>query len=91
MGAEDNGERSGLPFKLFLLGFLLMFVGVVVLIIAAWLQGDASVSGGVVFIIGFVPVVLGVGPHAFFAVLIAAILTVLAFIVFLWMRKQAIR
>lgn len=76
-------------FKLFILGFLLVFVGVIVLVVAAWLGGDTSVSGGVIFIVGFIPIIVGAGPYAFFAVLIAAILTIIAFAVFLWMRKKA--
>jgi len=66
-----------------------MFVGVVVLVVAAWLGGDTSVSGVVIFIVGFIPIIVGAGPHAFFALLIAAILTIIAFAVFLWMRKKA--
>lgn len=66
-----------------------MFVGVVVLAVAAWIRGDATVSGGLVLIVGFVPIILGAGPYAFFAILIAAILTIIAFAVFVWMRKQA--
>jgi len=65
-----------------------MFVGVLVLLVAALLGGE-SVSGAAIVVVWFVPIVVGVGPYAFFAVLIAAILTIIAFVVFVWMRKQA--
>jgi uncharacterized membrane protein len=81
-------SRSGILFKLFFLGFLLMFVGVVVLFVASWLGGNTSVSGGAIVIIGFVPIVLGAGPYGFYAIVIAAILTIVAFALFVWMRKQ---
>lgn len=85
---EEQGAKSTLPLKLFLLGFLLMFAGVIVLLVASWLRDDASVSGGLILIIGFIPIVVGFGPDAFSAILIGAILTIIAFTVFLWMRKQ---
>jgi len=66
-----------------------VFLGVIVLVVATWLGGDASVSGGVIFIVGFIPIIVGAGPYAFFAILLAAILTIIAFAMFVWMRKRA--
>ena len=90
LATQAAGESlvSAVPFKLLLLGFFLMLVGVIVLVVAALLGGDANVSGGVVLIVGFVPIVLGAGPYAFLTILLAAVLTVIAFVVFVWMRKQ---
>jgi len=88
VGDEDQGATS-LQLKLFLLGFLLMFAGIIVLVIAALLRDGTSISGGLIIIVGFIPIVLGVGPHAFLAVLVATILTIIAFVVFLCLRKQA--
>lgn len=85
--ATEETLMSALPFKLFLLGFFLMFVGVVVLIAAAALQGDTSLSVGSVVFIGPIPIILGAGPYAFFAILLAVILTIVGFIVFFWLRK----
>jgi len=76
-----------IPLRLFLLGFFLMFVGVVFLIVAAALQGDTSISGGLVIFIGPFPIILGAGPYAFLAVLFAVILTIVGFVVFFWLRK----
>jgi len=73
--------------KLFFLGFFLMFVGVVVLIVAAALQGDAGVSGVLVVFIGPIPIILGAGPYALLAILLALVLTIVGFIVFFWLRR----
>jgi len=74
-------------FKLFLVGFFLMFAGVVVLIVATALQGGAGASGGLVIFIGPIPIILGAGPHASLALLLAVILTIVGFVVFFWLRK----
>ena len=76
-----------IPLRLFLLGFFLMFVGVVFLIVAVTLQGDMSASGGLVIFIGPFPIILGAGPHASLALLLAVILTIVGFVVFFWLRK----
>jgi len=88
-GTEET-SLSATPFKIFLLGLLLMFVGVVVLVVAALMGGGkTSVSTGVVIVVGFIPIVIGVGPYAFLTILVAAVLTIISFVVFVWMRKQA--
>jgi len=87
--ATEETLMSSILFKLFLFGFLLMSVGVVVLVVAALLRGDTTVSAGLIIIVGFIPIVLGAGPYAFFAILLAAVLTIIAFVVFFWMRKEA--
>jgi len=78
---------SKVLFKLFVLGFFLMCVGVLFLIAAAVLQGDTSVSAGLIVFIGPIPIVLGAGPHASLALLLAVILTIVGFIVFFWLRR----
>jgi uncharacterized membrane protein len=78
---------SDILFKLFFLGFFLMFAGVVVLIAAVALQGNTSVSGGLIVFIGPIPIVLGAGPDASLALVLAVILTIVGFVVFFWLRK----
>jgi len=87
--AAEEASQSATPFRLFFLGLLLMFVGIVVLIVAAGLQGGISVSGGSVIFVGPIPIVLGAGPYSFFAIVLAVVLTIIGFVVFLWMRKYA--
>jgi len=73
--------------KLFVLGFLLMFAGIVVLIFAAALEGNMNVSGAGIFFIGPIPIILGAGPLALFAILLATVLTIIGFVLFFWLRK----
>jgi len=85
--ATEETSVSATLFKLLFLGFFLMLVGVAVLIVAAALQGDTSVSGGLLVFIGPIPIFLGAGPHASLALLLALILTIVGFVVFFWLRK----
>lgn len=92
MTAEGSkqGSRSSFALRLFVLGFLLMFVGVAVLVVAALLGGESNVSGGVVLIVWFIPVVVGFGPYSFYAILVSVVLSVVAFVVFVWLRKRTV-
>jgi uncharacterized membrane protein len=85
---QERESPSSLPMKLFLFGFLLMFAGVVVIMASALLEGEVNVSGGAIIFVGPIPIILGSGPNAFLAVVLAAVLTIVGFIVFFWMRKQ---
>lgn len=90
--AQEQEETFTLPFKLFLLGFLIVFVGVIVLVVAAVLQGDeADISSVVLVFVGPIPVILGSGPYAPFMLVLAVILTIIGFVVFFWMRREARR
>ena len=88
---QERESRSSLPMKLLLFGFVLMFVGVVVILASAFLGGDADVSGGVIIFVGPIPIILGAGANAFLATVMAAVLTIIGFIVFFWMRRQVPR
>jgi uncharacterized membrane protein len=85
--ATEETMLSATPFKLFFLGFFLMFAGVIVLFIASAFQGNTSVSGGLLVFIGPFPIILGAGPHAFLAIFLAAVLTIVGFVVFFWLRR----
>jgi len=85
---EEHEATSKLPLNMFLIGLLLMFAGVIVLVVSALLGGNGTVSGGAIIFVGPIPIVLGAGPHAFLAVVLAAVLTVIGFAVFFWMRRQ---
>ena len=88
---EEHMAMSSFPLTLFLIGLFLMFAGVIVLIASALLSGNETVSGGAIIFIGPIPIVLGAGPHALLAVVVAAVLTVIGFVIFLWMRRQGSR
>ena len=88
--ANDEVKTAVTPVWLFLAGFVLMFAGVIVLFAAAVLQGNVDISGGGVIFVGPIPIIFGAGTHAYFAIFIAAILTIIGFIVFLWLRKTRV-
>jgi uncharacterized membrane protein len=92
MTARVSGRKSGLrlALRLFVAGFVLMVVGVAIMFVAALLSGESNVSGGVVLIIWFIPVIVGWGPYSFSAVLIGVILSVIALAVFVWLRRKTV-
>ena len=91
--SEETSEAQvwTTPMKLFFVGFLLTFIGFIVLIISTVLQENSSASGGLIIFVGPIPIILGSGPYAVFAILLAVILTIIGFIMFFVLRKQAFR
>jgi uncharacterized membrane protein len=85
-----NNEPSGLQkfFVLFVIGFLMIFIGIIVLIVAAVLYGEGSVNFGAIIFIWPIPIVVGAGPEAPLMVLFAIILAVLSIIMFLILRRN---
>jgi len=75
-------------FKLFLLGFILMFVGIVVMMIAAVFFGMPAGAGVLVFIPPLPPIGFGAGPYAFLAMLLAVVLAI-GLILFVMLRRRA--
>jgi uncharacterized membrane protein len=90
LSEEDREEgfvvSRGL-FGLFVVGFVLMFVGVAVVILAAVFSGSSSVGG--VILIGPIPIVFGSGPDAVPLVLLGVIITVISVVLFLIMNRRA--
>jgi len=85
--ANKEVKTAMTPVWLFLAGFVLMFTGVVALFATSALQGNVDINvGGVVFI-GPVPIIFGAGTHAYLAIVLAVVLTIIGFIVFFLMRK----
>ena len=94
-GNEDSGEtgEEGVAVSSRLLwflaaGFILVFVGVAVIFVAAALSGGGSVSGGVVIFIGPFPIVIGAGPDAEWMILIGVVLAVLSVVFFFVMNRK---
>jgi len=69
-------------------GLILMFTGIIILIAATVIQGNMDISGGGTVFIGPIPIIFGAGPNAFLAILLAAALTIIGFIVFFWLRRK---
>lgn len=88
--ANDEVKIAVAPVWLFLVGFVLMSIGVVVLFAAAVLQGNVDISGGGIIFVGPIPVIFGAGTHAYLAIFLAAILTIIGFVIFFLMRKTRV-
>ena len=89
---EETGEVgvtvSSRFFLLLVSGFVLVFVGIAVILVAAVLYSGGSVSGGVVVFIGPFPIVIGAGPDVTLIVVFSIILAVLSVVVFLVMNRR---
>jgi uncharacterized membrane protein len=80
-----------LPNKFFLfliLGFVLVFVGIIVILVATVLHGGGSANFGGVIFIGPFPIVIGAGPEATLMILFGIILAILSVIMFLVMSRR---
>jgi uncharacterized membrane protein len=75
------------PVKLFLLGFLLIFIGMTLITITAVLYGTSANFGAIIFI-GPIPIVLGAGPDSIWAIILDVAGTIVGVILFLLLRKQ---
>ena len=77
------------PFKLFLLGFVLMFVGMIIMVIAAIFFGVPSGAGFLVFIPPLPPIGFGSGQYGFLVVLLAVALAI-GWILFIILRRRTL-
>lgn len=77
------------PFKLFLLGFLTIFVGMIVMMIASISLGASA--GAMIWILPFPPVIVGAGPHLYliWVAVLAVAVVVLGVVVFFALRRRA--
>jgi uncharacterized membrane protein len=92
---EENGENTDegvtVSSKLFLfliLGFILVFVGVIVIVAAAVLFGGGAASVGAVIFIGPFPIVVGAGPDLDLLIVVGVVLAVLSVVVFWVMNRR---
>jgi len=88
-GASGEGvETHSRFFRLLVLGFVLIFVGVIVIVVATLLSGNGLSSFGGVIFIGPFPIVFGVGPDAAWLIAISLVLAVLSLVVFWVMTRR---
>ena len=73
--------------KLLWIGFLLIFTGTILAVISS-LFSDSDISTGIV-IVGPIPIIIGTGPYYFLVIPIAAALTIVCLVLFLFLRRQA--
>ena len=89
-GQVTNVSSMGLSWILFA-SFAMVFVGMILMMIASFTQGDGSTSGGAVILVGPIPIILGGGPESTWMILLAAAITVIALVAFLPTRRKMYR
>jgi len=97
MNSKDSSQDGDATFKsfsiLFLLGFLTILIGMILIVAATILLGGQSGSwgvGGVIFI-GPFPIVFGAGPEVHWLVFIAIILAILSIVMLILMQRYTLR
>jgi len=73
--------------KIFIFSFLLIFIGMVILMIAALISGLTD-SFSFLLLIGPIPIVFGTGQYTFWTVVLAIIITIISIVFFIILRKQ---
>jgi uncharacterized membrane protein len=89
--AERPRFVSAFPMGLswiFLASFVLLFIGMVVMMIASFTQGQGTASGGAVILIGPIPIILGNGPESSWLILLAALITVIMLVISLLAHRK---
>ncbi|MEM1507366.1 MAG: DUF131 domain-containing protein [Candidatus Bathyarchaeia archaeon] len=84
---EERMAFETLPVKVFFLGFLLIFVGMLITFLAALLSGLKN-STSLFLLIGPIPIILGAGEHAILLTIIAAIVTIMCVVIFVFLNKR---
>jgi uncharacterized membrane protein len=83
---------SGYPqnrlLPLFFTGFVIVFIGMALMMMASLFSGAGQVSGGAVIFIGPIPIILGSGHFSLQLFVLAMVLTVIGVIFFVRTRKR---
>jgi uncharacterized membrane protein len=86
--ANNKSNRHRKFLTLLIIGFLMIFLGSVIVMVATMLYGEGSANFGGVIFIWFIPIVFGAGPEATWMIVFAIILAVLSIIMFLIIRRE---
>jgi uncharacterized membrane protein len=85
--ANDKSSILQKSIILFIIGFFIIFVGIVILMVATVLSNGSANFGAFIFI-GPFPIVVGAGPEAEWMILFAIILAILSIILFIIFRRE---
>ena len=84
---SSKSTRVSTASLLFILGFFIVLLGIIILAVATLASGGSASYGGVIFI-GPIPIVFGAGPQAAWLILFAIMLAALSVIIFFLTRKR---
>ncbi len=85
---EGYADRRTWLSPLLVTGFFIIFVGVVLMVVAALLSGSGDFSGSAVIFIGPIPIILGSGAFSTPLLVLAILLTIIGLIFFLRERAR---
>ena len=85
--AKAESSRFQKFLLLFIMGFFMILVGIIILVVATAVH-SGSANFGALILIGPFPIVVGFGPEATWVVLLAIILAVLSILIFLVLRRE---
>ena len=71
------------------IGFVTVVIGMTIMVASSLFSGVGEVSGGAVFFIGPIPIILSYGPHSILILALAMILTILGAILFFGVGKRS--
>ena len=79
--------QFGLASLLFLVAFAAIFVGALLIAVGS-MSNMGTASGGAVILIGPIPIILGGGPYSFELIVLSVALTIVAVVLFLFVRRR---
>ena len=72
---------------MFLLAFAAIFIGVLLIAVGS-MSNLGGASSGAVILIGPIPIILGAGPYSFELIVLSVALTIVAIVLFLFVRRR---
>ncbi len=76
--------------KIFIVGFMLIFIGMMILFLATLLTGLKD-SFSFIFLIGPIPIIFGSGQYSLPLILLATVLTIICLAAFIFLSRRRIR
>jgi len=87
LNITSENKLTQLVSKLFLYGFVLIFVGTALILIAHIFTEKHAGTGGVI-IIGPIPIIFGGGEDFWLAIFVGTVFTVVSVVLFLLLRRR---
>jgi uncharacterized membrane protein len=76
--------------KIFIIGFMLMFIGMIILFLAALLAGLKE-SFSFIFLIGPIPIIFGSGQYSLPLIVLTTVLTIICLAAFIFLSRRRVR